>query len=368
VTTVNDPVCLEGYYENFLKFGHLDQVKVIVIPDLKTPQAAYDRCLDLRRKGMDIECPTVFDQDVFVRVCGVDSKMFPRNSDNRRNIGYLMALDHHVDFIISIDDDNYCQPEHDFFANHGLVVDGHAHRSEEAYTNWINPCDYLETNTGRRIYQRGFPYAKRWQTPVTHSSQGGPVHVNQGLWLLDPDVDAISWLANPCDSKGIKYKDSVLVVGRGSWAPVNSQNTAIRAEALPAYYFLPMITNMMDRFGDIFQGYFLQKCMKHMGGLLRVGTPVVMHKRNSHEYLKDLSLEIPAIQVLERMLPWLTESCPVVGTDYCEVYECLAERIEEWGRGDGMRQWPLIAHWPENMKQWAKVCRTIIGSTRGASV
>ena len=41
VTTIFDPVPLEDYGENFRRHGHLDDVKVIVISDRKTPQAAY---------------------------------------------------------------------------------------------------------------------------------------------------------------------------------------------------------------------------------------------------------------------------------------------------------------------------------------
>jgi hypothetical protein len=37
VTTIFDPVVLEGYFQNFEQYGHLDDVDIYVIPDRKTP-------------------------------------------------------------------------------------------------------------------------------------------------------------------------------------------------------------------------------------------------------------------------------------------------------------------------------------------
>ena len=36
LTTIADPVVLEGYCANFAAHGHLEQIQVIVIPDRKT--------------------------------------------------------------------------------------------------------------------------------------------------------------------------------------------------------------------------------------------------------------------------------------------------------------------------------------------
>src|ERR1035441_3108113 len=116
------------------------------------------------------------------------------------------------------------------------------------------------------------------------------------------------------------------------------------------------MNSVMDRYGDIFQGYFFQKCMKHLGGHLRIGTPVVEHKRNSHNYFKDLKLELPCIELLEKMLPWLVDECKITGSDYCEAYESLADQLDTW---DGILDASQMHLWAENMKQWAKACRTI---------
>ena len=47
----------------------------------------------------------------------------------------------------------------------------------------------------------------------------------------------------------------------------------------------------IDRYGDIFSGYFVQACARHLGGAIRVGTPVAEHRRNAHSYLQDATRE-----------------------------------------------------------------------------
>jgi hypothetical protein len=62
LTTIGDPVLLDGFYVNFLANDHLKQVRVIVIPDRKTPAAAFERCAHLRSQGMTVDCPTMEEQ------------------------------------------------------------------------------------------------------------------------------------------------------------------------------------------------------------------------------------------------------------------------------------------------------------------
>jgi hypothetical protein len=107
LTTIADPVVLEGYFANFAEQGHLEQVQVIVIPDRKTPPTAFLRCADLRNRGLDVVCPTLEQQERTLRCLGFPPDLVPYDSDNRRNVGYLMAVEAGANFLISIDDDNY---------------------------------------------------------------------------------------------------------------------------------------------------------------------------------------------------------------------------------------------------------------------
>jgi hypothetical protein len=64
----------------------------------------------------------------------------------------------------------------------------------------------------------------------------------------------------------------------------------------------------IDRYGDIFSGYFALACAKRLGGTVRFGTPIADHRRNKHDYLRDASLEWQAIVLLEDVLQWLIDA------------------------------------------------------------
>ncbi|HLK32177.1 MAG TPA: hypothetical protein VKT29_03755 [Terriglobales bacterium] len=312
LTTIADPVLLQGYYDNFVRHGHLHQVRVYVIPDRKTPAAAYERCHRLRQRGLEIVCPSLPEQEAYLKRIGFPPELVPYDSDNRRNVGYLMALDGDNDFVISIDDDNYCVPEEDFFVAHATVCGPLGEESVvESESGWFNVCDLLQVHPPQTVYARGFPYFGRHQA-VRLSQQRQPacVRINAGLWLSEPDLDGMSWLVSPVRTTG--FCGHSVVLGANTWSPVNTQNTALQREALAAYYFVRMGHALaganIDRYGDIFSGYFSQACARHLGHAVRVGTPLADHRRNSHNYLRDASQELACICMLEDVLAWLSRA------------------------------------------------------------
>src|SRR5216684_5294153 len=168
LTTIADPVVLVGYCANFEAHGHLDQVQVIVIPDKKTPREVFLRCAALRKKGLEVLCPMIEEQERVLSRLGFPPDLVPHNSDNRRNIGYLMAADSDADFLISIDDDNYCPAKEDYFAEHSVVCrEPRRYEVVDSSNGWFNLCDLLELEPARRVYPRGFPYSARHQDPIT---------------------------------------------------------------------------------------------------------------------------------------------------------------------------------------------------------
>ena len=79
--------------QNIEKYQHTDQTTIIVIPDKKTPAAVAQTCADFADKGFNILCPTIEAQDKFLEKIGLYPGFIPYNTENRRNIGYLMALE-----------------------------------------------------------------------------------------------------------------------------------------------------------------------------------------------------------------------------------------------------------------------------------
>jgi hypothetical protein len=368
LTTVHDAVLVDDYLANFQKFGHLDRVKVIIIPDLKTPSRIFEHVDGWRRKGLAVTCPTIGDQEAFLTRVGFPPEFIPTNSDNRRNVGFLMALESGADFIVSIDDDNYCLLDEDFLAAHAIVCESpREHSVVQASRGWFNFCSMLELSRQADVYPRGFPYFARRRSPqITTETRRVEVHINAGLWLRDMDLDGITWLVSPATATGLKTRSVVLA--RDTWSPINSQNTAMRRAAIAAYYFLkmgyPLAGMPIDRYGDIFSGYFVAACCKHLGGAVAVGDPAAEHKRNAHNYLQDATQEWACIVVLEDLLPWLVET-ELSGNDYPSAYVSLSHAMEDAVETFKGRAWSdatrgffhLIARY---MRRWARACQGLV--------
>ncbi len=375
-TTIFDTPILEDYYRNFQRFGHLDDVEAIVIPDRKTPESTYARCRDLNSRGLRTTCPTIEEQEYFLRSIGVPPHAIPYDSDNRRNVGYLMALEAHPDFVISIDDDNYCMEDEDVFAEHAVTCSGVTRQVvADSSTSFFNICSLLRFEHPTPVYPRGYPYARRHQSEtILTRKQLVPVSINAGLWTIDPDVDGITWLvAKP---RVTDFTGRSVALGSKTWSPLNTQNTGLATAAIPAYYFVrmayPMAGTAIDRYGDIFSGYFVQACTKQVGGCVRFGSPIAEHRRNSHNYMRDATNEWACILVLEDLLPWLTE-VRLSGRTYSEAYLSLAEQLEcavEEFRGsvwtDATRGY--FHQMAYHMRLWLRSCAAILGARFPASV
>lgn len=367
-TTIYDPELLEGYFENFKKHEHLSQVKIFVIPDKKTPVSAYKRCQSLQTQGLEIQCPTLEEQERFLLKLGKLSKLVPYNSDNRRNIGFLMALEAGVNFLISIDDDNFCQENEDFFAEHSIVAkDAQSFEALYSSNGWFNICDMLEIEPNYQVYPRGFPYHSRHKkSRVRYIREQGLIRMNAGLWLSEPDLDGITWLAAPVRAKAFIGKP--LVLGKDTWSPINTQNTAMHRDVIVSYYFIrmgyPLAGIPIDRYGDIFSGYFSQAVIRHMEHHLRVGTPVVKHLRNAHNYLRDAYNELACIWVLEDITNWLKQ-VKLEGNTYKDSYTALSYAIEDAVEGFSGFIWTdatrgYFHQMAFCMRQWVKACEKFI--------
>lgn len=335
VTTIFEPAWLDGYLRNIEHFGHKSDVTLHIICDNKTPQTVYAAANDAQSQGFKVDCPSLDEQQQWLNKIGANTDFIPWNTDNRRNIGFLRARELGCGVLISIDDDNYCPEDIDFVGSHhivGSISEKSASRIANGGT-WFNACSMLEHNAKATIYPRGFPYAVRLGTEQQATATGmladqRRVAVNAGLWTDDPDVDAISRLAlRPIVSAA--EPDSV-VMGPNTWCPVNTQNTGLLAEAMPAYYYIRMGYALkglsIDRYGDIMSGFFLQKCAYHLGDAVRFGDPVARHSRSPHNLLKDLYHELAGITLLEDLLPWLID-LKLDGSNYTEAYASLADAL-----------------------------------------
>ncbi len=365
VTTINKGDVLDGYCRQIEAEGMRERVRIIVIPDRKTPNELYSLCGGLSASGFDVRCPTIEEQDSYLKKFPKLAPLIPYDSENRRNVGYLMALESGYEVLLSIDDDNYCLGE--TFTTCGLVC-GEKLTLPAAHSDngWINFCDMLELQPNSRVFPRGYPYARRTQNPaITYSNETGRVRMNVGLWLAEPDLDAITWLAAPVRAQ--RFTAESCLLGQNTWSPINTQNTALHRDLIVSYYCVrmgyPLAGMPIDRFGDIFSGYLSQACIRHLGDRIRVGTPIADHRRNSHNYLRDLAGEFGGIQVLEPFIEWLHDA-KLEGSSYAETYLALADAIDTqvphftgpiWS--DATRG--FFSQMTNCMRQWVDACRAI---------
>lgn len=366
LTTIFESEILDVYWKNFQRYGHLDRVKVFVIPDRKTPQSVYTGAAAFRERGLNVVCPTLEEQEAYLSKLGMLPSLVPFNSDNRRNVGFLMALESGIDFMASIDDDNFCLPDSDFLTEHSVVCGPSSEITlTESKSGWINICEMLDLEPANKVFPRGFPYCRRQPNDLSTHQETGLIRMNAGLWLAEPDLDATTWLAAPVKATAMN-RESIVLSGT-TWSPINTQNTGIHRDAIAAYYYFPMGYAMggvsIDRYGDIFSGYFVQSCLRHMGHRIRVGSPLAEHRRNSHNFIRDCTQEMPCAWLLEDLAPWLRE-VKLSGSNYFDTYDALSMALEDaverfqgslWN--DTTRGYFHRAAYC--MREWVKACRRI---------
>lgn len=330
-TTIFNLEFLESFAANLEAHGRLDDVEVIVIPDRKSPASSWAVAEAARRRGVRVAYPAMEEQERYLDRFPRLKPLIPYDSDNRRNIGYLMALEGGAELVVSIDDDNFPAAEHDFIGEHAVCGARRTLDTVSAPGGWYNICNLLETTpVGVALFPRGFPYrARRADLAHGFSPQDRRIGVNVGLWTGDPDVDAIS--RNFVTGRARRWTGRTIGLARGTWSPINTQNTGLHRELVPAYYYILMGEKIgglvIDRFGDILSGFFLKKVCEHLDWGIKVGGPICDHRRTPHNLFKDLYHELAGIALLEDFTAWL-EALKLEGATVPDAYRSLAEHIE----------------------------------------
>lgn len=367
-TTINVPYLVNDYVKNFIDFGHKpEEVEIIIIGDLKTPDKIVPFIEEVNKSGFSIKYFDVLSQEKWLDRFPDFKKIVPYNSDNRRNVGYLMAVENGAEIIILVDDDNYPTNDVDYLKEHSIVGQNIEFDAISDESKWFNICSMIEFNPKRKVYPRGYPYAKRFlDGKIKLTKKTGRVIINEGLWTCDPDIDSITRLTE--DVKGVEVFSESIILDIGTFSPINSQNTAFYRDALPCAYFVLMGGNInglvIERYGDIWFGYFAKKVIDHMGGFVRFGSPVALHKRNSHNILKDLKQEFWAIQFSEYLVEFI-ENVILTSETYSSCYIELAEKLEKFvikNENFNQEAQNYFKQVVSAMKIWAKTCNTILNN------
>lgn len=349
-TTINVPEFMDGYCADFVRHGRKD-VCFIVVADKKTHTGAREYCKRLEEKyGFNVEYLDVPRQQEYLSQYPELDAYLPYNSVQRRNIGMLYAYEIGCDPIITVDDDNYLL-EPDLLAAHLQVGKRMTLKSFTSSNGWFNPCQFLTLTPKLQIYHRGYPVAKRFAPAESIESQRtARVVVNVGMWLGDPDVDA--WVRMTAPVEATQWNcDANFALAPNTWAPFNSQQTAVAREVLPAYFLNPNA----GRYDDIWASYVLHRIANHLDDAISYGSPVVSHlqKRSLASLWRDIEDEQLGTLLTDKFVAILS-STTLRSSSYAGCYAELAEAIDsEADRSSGpQNESKFLKEYADGMQMW----------------
>lgn len=366
-TTIFYPAVLEDLLSNLRQFGHLDSTRVWVVVDRKTPPEAQDLCRRVSDQGLEVTYLDIATQDRWGAEFPDFYARIPYNNETRRNIGYLHALQDGCERLISIDDDNWPTAD-DFVGGHSLTGRGWDGPLLSEPSGYHNVCEYLTFDVKRPIFPRGFPFGLRHTANAPEAQPAAAtttVGVTAGLWLQDPDIDATTWLNGRVSGVGYEGPDA-FALAPGTWSPINTQNTSVARALVPAYLCIPMGWEVpggkIERYGDIWGGYFLQAVLGGLPYCVAFGRPLADHRRNPHNYVDDLRHEFWGMILTDWLVETLREHFQPTGDDVCGRVAQLGEFL----RGDALGRLPtwcapevraFLAHTGGSLVVWADACR-----------
>jgi hypothetical protein len=290
--------------EDAKKYGH--DLKVVVAGDKKTPHETKEFCAKHGITYLSFEHQNLWLQKDFPDY----NSFLPANCIQRRNVAILYAYVSGADKIYTIDDDNFLEDK-DYIGQHNL---GRKElKTLSSYGKWLNVCLFLQDKNNSLFYHRGYSFKNRGgeEDTVREHIITGETVVNAGLWLGDPDIDAVTRLSVNPEVVSIRSGGDRFAFAKGTKAPFNSQNTALDRKVIPAYCMLTGV----GRYDDIIPSYFVKRIADHLGEYISFGPPIVRQERNKHDIFKDLSDELLGMQLIDDIVDWLYD-IPLTALNY----------------------------------------------------
>jgi hypothetical protein len=226
---------------------------------------------------------------------------------------------------------------------HGIVGTSPTLPAYASTSGWFNVCSMLDTDQNLQFYHRGYPQKKRWIESnhfISTSKTSRTVAVNAGLWLDNPDIDALTRMERQPVARALKQPwTSNFCLSAGTWCPFNSQNTAIMRAAIPAYFLSPY----NGRYDDIWASYILTRIAEHLNHAIAFGEPLVRQERNPHDLWRDLDVERNGMIMTDDFCDAL-RSIKLTGGAYSECFSQLAGKLRS--------TWKEDPKWTESQREW----------------
>lgn len=279
-TTIRVPLVLRQYRQEF----SLSETRFFIAGDKKSPHAEIRAfCQGLEQ---DLEQATYYsdvDQESLGYLC---SKVIGWNTIQRRNIAILEAIKWGADRIITIDDDNIPMPGYSFYMRCNLNETFAVLQVQGKSTRFVNVGDFSQP----RFVHRGFPVELRRSSDFEVTGvRNEKIGVMAGLWLGDPDIDAVERIVNAPNVVDFStILEAGISIASYNFSPFNSQNTLFAREVAPLMMVLPGI----GRYDDIWGSYIAQRIMWETQYRVMYGHPFVYQERNPQNLVNNLEKEI----------------------------------------------------------------------------
>jgi hypothetical protein len=335
----------ESYYTNFVKFDkNIEDIKFFVIDDFSP---FFNENLKILKKcGLPFEYWSIRSQiEFFKKEFGGSWEKYwsviPHKTDACRSFGYLIAALWGAEVIITMDDDNYAINdalcvEFDYLGSHDAVNSVVEITEASSSSGWFNTISMLKTEPEKELYARGYPYSRRYGK-ITYNKRRCKIVMNVGLWTGYPDVDSLTILYDGSlnglprtKTVGFKSRIKRLVLAKGTFAPLNTANTAYSKELLPITYDTFQGAQIgelkLDRFGDIWCNLFVKKILDQTEGKISIGVPLVEHRKEPRNTIDDLKKEFWGIIISEKLFN-IVEQLDLHSTHYADLYQELIEGL-----------------------------------------
>jgi hypothetical protein len=303
-TTINYPDLLIQYAKDSVSISKKHDVNFIIAGDLKTPAKTKNLCENIQKK-YKIECIYLNNknQTKYLTKFNKLKKYLSWNSVQRRNVAFLKAIETGSEIIITIDDDNFLESKN-FIHKHIKAFSQKNYTMISSNNAWYNVCNLLKEKNNNLFFHRGYPVSKRkLNTKISiEKVKNKKIAINAGLWLGDPDVDAVTRLSSNIVATKYKFRNN-FILNKKTNSPFNSQNTAINSKIAPCYF----LSSNVGRMDDIYASYVTKKICDHLDYFISFGEPIVRQHRNDHNIWRDLELEAPYHECLETFLEYLNE-------------------------------------------------------------
>lgn len=366
ITTIHIPEVLLALVDNLTRHGHLRETMCWVIGDRKTPTGCGALCQRVAAMGLETRYLDLAAQEAWGARFPAFYARLPLDNDSRRMIGVALALEHDCRRVILLDDDNFPTGD-DFIAGHKATGSLWRGPLQVEPAGFHNVCESLEITPHRALFPRGYPFRLREGENSGHQAPADPgavIGVTQGLWLGAPDIDAVTWLNGPVTAVDF-HGDDLAVLARETWMPINTQNTSVVRELIPGFLCLPMgfaaPGGRLERYGDIWGGYFLQALLRDTPYHVAYGRPLVDHRRHVHDPMADLRREYWGMLLTDWLLERLRQGFrPDAATIPDRVRELAAFLVAS---SVTMPSWspPELRHVLQEtsatLEAWAELCR-----------